>query len=81
MFIWISKSQRFIALVKSITTNKNDLYVLDRKTNSLKRISNDHEATWFPQGFEKNDSILYFTTNDGNEFAHLVRYNLRTTSG
>ena len=76
----MSKSQRFLALVKSITTNKNDLYVLDRKTNHLTRISNDHEATWYPTEFERNDSIFYFVTNDGGEFAHLVKYNLQNGS-
>jgi dipeptidyl aminopeptidase/acylaminoacyl peptidase len=74
----ISKSERFLALNKNITTNKNELYILDRKTNSVKRISNDNEAKWDAQAFEKNDSILYFTTNDGNEFSYLVKYNLQT---
>lgn len=74
----ISKSEKYIALNKSITTNKNDLYILDRKSNKLKKISNTNEATWNPQAFEKNDSILYFTTNDSSEFSYLVKYNLQT---
>src|SRR5579871_1243823 len=74
----ISKSERYLALTKAATTNKNDLYIFDRKTNKLKRISNDNEANWNAQAFEKNDSILYYTTNDSSEYAYLVKYNLQT---
>ncbi len=74
----MSKSERFIALTKSITTDKNDLYVFDRNSKQLKRISNDNEATWTPMAFERNDSILYYTTNEGSEFNFLVKYNLNT---
>jgi dipeptidyl aminopeptidase/acylaminoacyl peptidase len=78
--VLLSKSGKWLALTKSGTTNKNDLYLLNRKTNQFKRISNDHEANWNIEAFEKNDSIMYFTTNDGNEFAYLVKYNLNTDS-
>ena len=74
----ISKSEKYIALTKSITTNKNDLYILDRKSGKLRRISNNNEATWSPQAFEKNDSILYYTSNDSSEFSYLIKYNLQT---
>ncbi len=71
-----SKSERFIALTKSITTDKNELYLYDRNAKTMKRLSNDNEANWSAQAFEKNDSILYYTTNDGNEFSYLVKYNI-----
>ncbi|HYK43758.1 MAG TPA: prolyl oligopeptidase family serine peptidase, partial [Parafilimonas sp.] len=74
----VSKSQRYVALAKSITTDKNDLYLYDRTTKSMKRLSNDNEATWFAQAIEKNDSIMYYTTNDGSEFSYLVKYNINT---
>lgn len=70
----ISKSERYIALVKSVTSDKNDCYLYDRTTKKLTRISNDNEATWNPADFEKNDSIMYYTTNDGSEFHYLVKY-------
>jgi hypothetical protein len=47
----ISKSERYIALTKDITTDKNDLYLLDRIKHSTKRISNDHPATWYVAAF------------------------------
>lgn len=77
-FAGISKSERYIALTKSITTDKNELYLLDRSSKTMKRLSNDNDATWYPTGFEKNDSILYYTTNDGNEFSYLVKYNIKS---
>jgi len=46
----------------------------------LKKISNDHEATWYVSAFEKNDSIMYFTTNDGGEFSYLVKFNINNGS-
>lgn len=74
----ISKSERYVALTKSITTDKNELYLFDRSTKIMKRLSNDNEATWNASAFEKNDSILYYTTSDGAEFSYLVEYNINT---
>ena len=74
----ISKSEKYITLTKSITTDKNELYLFDRNAKTMKRISNDNEATWNSSGFEKSDSILYYITNDGNEFSYLVKYNINS---
>lgn len=71
----ISKSERFIATVKQITSDKNELYIFDSKNGHMQRISNDNEATWNPMAFTKNENILYYTTNDGSEFTRLMRYN------
>jgi dipeptidyl aminopeptidase/acylaminoacyl peptidase len=77
-FDGISKSERFIVLTKSVTADKNELYLFDRNTKTMKRLSNDNEATWDPTGFEKNDSIMYYTTNDGSEFRYLVKYSINS---
>lgn len=74
----VSKSESYLALTKAITTDKNEMYVYNRNTKQLKRISNGNEANWFPMAFEKNDSILYYTTNDGREFSYLVKYNINS---
>jgi dipeptidyl aminopeptidase/acylaminoacyl peptidase len=73
-----SPGERYVALVKSITTDKNELYLFDRSTKQLKKISNDTEATWSAAAMEKGDSILYYITNNGNEFSYVVRYNINT---
>ncbi len=72
----ISKTERYITLTKSITTDKNELYLYDLSNKTMKRLSNDNEATWHPEDFEKNDNILYYNTNDGNEFSYLVKYDI-----
>lgn len=74
----VSSSERYIALTKGVTTDKNDLYLYDRTSKTTKRLSNDNEANWGVAAFEKNDSILYYITNDGEEFAYLVKYNINT---
>jgi dipeptidyl aminopeptidase/acylaminoacyl peptidase len=74
----ISKTERYIVLTKSITTDKNEMYLYDRKTKTSKRLSNDKEANWNPMAFEKNDSILYYSSNEDTEFSYLVKYNINT---
>lgn len=74
----ISKSERYIVLSKSITTDKNEMYLYDRNTKNSKRLSNDKEANWNPMAFEKNDSILYYSSNEDAEFRYLVKYNINT---
>ncbi len=74
----ISKSERYIALTKSITSDKNELYLFDTKNKKMTRLSNDNEATWNPMAFEKNDSIMYYTTSDGSEFTYLVKYHINS---
>jgi len=74
----ISKSERYIALTKSITSDKNELFLFDAKNKKTIRISNDKEATWNPMAFERNDSVMYYTTSDGNEFSYLVKYHINS---
>jgi len=74
----ISKTERYIVLTKSITTDKNEMYLYDRKTKKSKRLSNDKEANWNPMAFEKNDSILYYSSNEDTEFSYLVKYNINS---
>jgi len=74
----ISKSERYIALTNSMTADKNELYLYDSKNKKTTRLSNDNEATWNPMGFEKNDTVMFYTTNDGSEFSYLVKYNINS---
>ena len=74
----ISKTERYIALTKEVTTDKNELYLYDSKTKTTKRLSNDKEANWSPMAFEKNDSIFYYTSNEDKEFSSLLKYNINT---
>jgi dipeptidyl aminopeptidase/acylaminoacyl peptidase len=73
----MSPDERYLLLTKSITTDKNEMYLLDTKTNDLKKISKEgEEATYQPQTFELDNSAFYYITNEGNEFSYLVKYDL-----
>ncbi|MBD0286614.1 MAG: S9 family peptidase [Flavisolibacter sp.] len=74
----ISPDENYLLLTKSITTDKNELYLFNRKTNELKKISGDDAATAQPQEWERDNSAFYYTTNEGNEFTYLVKYNMAT---
>lgn len=72
----ISPDENWLLLTKSITTDKNEMYLLNRKTNELKKLSGETEATYSPQGFELDNSAFYYTTNDGSEFSYVVKYEI-----
>jgi len=74
----LSASERYLTLIKSITTDKSELYLLDRKSGQLRKLSDGSESNWSSAAIEKNDSILYYITNAGDEFAYLNRYNIVT---
>lgn len=74
----ISKNEKLIALKKEITTDKNELYLLNIGTKVIIRISNNNEATWKGMAFGNNDNVLYYTSNDGSEFEYLEQYNITT---
>ncbi|KAF2516478.1 S9 family peptidase [Flavobacterium foetidum] len=74
----ISKTERYIALTKELTTDTNELYIYDNNTKTTKKISTAKAANYNPMVFEKNDSILYYATNLDSEFSYLVKYNLNT---
>ena len=72
----ISPDENWLALTKSITTDKNEMYLLDRKTNDLKKLSAETEATYGPQSFELDNSAFYYTTNEGSEYTYVAKYDL-----
>ncbi|GAA4310753.1 S9 family peptidase [Mucilaginibacter gynuensis] len=76
--IVISKDERYISFTKSITTDKNELYLYDIKAKTTKQLSNGSESAWNPQAIEKDNNTFYYTTNDGSDFTYLVKYNIST---
>lgn len=75
----ISRDKRYIGLIKSITTNKSDMYLYDTKTSQLKQLSNGQgDVKFMPESFTPDNSKLYFLTNDGQEFTYVRSYDLQT---
>ncbi|MEP2670575.1 MAG: S9 family peptidase [Cyclobacteriaceae bacterium] len=75
----ISNNDRYIALVKSITTNNSDMYLLDTESGESKLLSaHEGDAQYTPQYFSLDDTKLYYLTDEGSEFKYLASYDIAT---
>ncbi len=75
----ISDNKRYLALTKSITTSNSDIYLYDTKTSQTKLITrHTGEVANNPQTFSPDNKKLYFTTDEGSEFAYVKSYELAT---
>ncbi|MCB0638209.1 MAG: S9 family peptidase [Lewinella sp.] len=73
----ISPDKRFMAIVRPINTNDTEMLLYDFTTQELTTISGEQGA-YSPADFSADGQYLYYTTNAGNEFSYLRRYNLTT---
>ncbi|HLO36940.1 MAG TPA: prolyl oligopeptidase family serine peptidase, partial [Lacibacter sp.] len=73
-------NERWMVLTKSITSDKNDMYLFDAQSKQTKKVSTDSlgDASYYPAGFETTDTHLYYVTNEGKDFTYIVKYNLET---
>ncbi len=76
-FSGISNDKNYISLSKSLNTNDSDLYIYDLK-NKAKTKVNQNQSKNSAQDFSKDNSALYYTTDDGSEFSYLMKYDLNT---
>jgi len=77
----ISPDRRWVALVKAISTSDSVIYLYDRTAAKLTRLTPEtpnEEVANGPETFSRDSGSLYYTTNQGSEFAYLVRYELAT---
>lgn len=73
----ISDDGRYIALVKPITTNNSDMYLLDTQTGKTKLLSkHDGDAQFEPQYFSHDGTKLVYLTDEGSEFTYLASYDI-----
>jgi dipeptidyl aminopeptidase/acylaminoacyl peptidase len=73
----ISRDRRYVALLKAESTADSDIYLYDRSTSQLRNLTaHQGEVANVPQDFSPDGSSLYYTTDEGAEFAHLMRYDL-----
>ncbi|MFS4418117.1 S9 family peptidase [Maribacter sp. 2307ULW6-5] len=71
----LSDNKKYLALIKPINTNDSDLFLYDMENKSLTKINQNQSAN-SPQDFSPNGQQLYYTTDDGGEFAKLMRYDI-----
>jgi dipeptidyl aminopeptidase/acylaminoacyl peptidase len=76
-FRGMSDDENYFALTKSLNTNDTDLSIYNVTTNETIKINSNQSAN-SAQDFSKDNSIFYYTTDDGAEFAYLMSYNLDT---
>jgi dipeptidyl aminopeptidase/acylaminoacyl peptidase len=73
----VSPDEKFLATRKSITTNNDEMYLINRKTGEIKHLSpHEGDATYNPQFFNNDNNALFYLTNEGTEFSRLVKYDL-----
>lgn len=73
----LSGDGRYIALGKTRTTNDNDLYLLDTASGEVTHLTpHEGNASYSAEDFNPGGTHLYYTSNEGGEFARLRRYDL-----
>jgi dipeptidyl aminopeptidase/acylaminoacyl peptidase len=76
----VSWDEKNIALVKSITSSENRLYIFDLASKQMKEISDSTQpGIYQSSGFTKDDRYLLYITDIGGEFQYLLQYDLTTS--
>ena len=71
----ISEDKTYLPLIKSINTNDSDLFVYNLKDNMLTKINTTQSAN-SSEDFSPDGRYLYYTTDEGAEFAYLKKFDL-----
>jgi len=71
----ISHDKKYLPLSKAINTNDSDLFLYSFEDKSITKI-NPNQSANSSEDFAKDGSALYYTTDDGAEFAYLMKYNI-----
>lgn len=73
----ISDNGQHIALVEAITTNDTNLYVQNLATGERVDVTpHEGNVASSPSDFSPDNEYLYYTTDEGSEYRHLMRYHL-----
>lgn len=73
----LSDNEKYLSLSKSINTNDSDLFLYDLQTKTQTQINTEQSAN-SSQDFAPDNSALYYTTDLGNEFSYLMKYDIST---
>ncbi|HZI87574.1 MAG TPA: prolyl oligopeptidase family serine peptidase [Pyrinomonadaceae bacterium] len=79
-FADISNDKRYLAFSKpGDSTIDSDIFLYDAQQKEMKKITpHTGEVSFNAQSFDPQSKNLYFTTDEGSEFAYLKRYELST---
>ncbi|MBQ0788408.1 MAG: S9 family peptidase [Oceanihabitans sp.] len=76
-FRGISDNENYFALSKTVNTNDSDLFLYDVTTKEMTKINTNPSGN-SSEDFSKDNTIFYYTTDDGSEFAYLMSYDITT---
>jgi len=81
-FADISNDKRYLAFSKpGDSTIDSDIFLYDAQQKEMKKITpHMGEVSFNAQSFDPQSRYLYFTSDEGSEFAYLKRYELATGS-
>lgn len=75
----VSNDKNLIALTKTITNTKNEMYLYNRESGETTKLSDfEGDASFNPVDFSNNQKFLYYITDADNDFKYLSRMNLET---
>lgn len=75
----VSWDENRLALVKTVTTSENRLFLYDRSTEEMDEISiPEMPGSYRPAGFSKDGQSFFYITDAEREFAYLVKYDLQS---
>jgi len=74
----ISDDEKYLAQVQQITTSANNLFLVDRESKKITKLSDSTEASYSPAQFSVDNKSLYYLTDEGSEFQYLARYDIAT---
>lgn len=74
-----TNDERYYILGKAVTTSANDIYLLDMETGKQEMLFDSKgEINYSPQYFAEDNSTLYYTTDEGQEFTYLMKIDIHS---
>jgi dipeptidyl aminopeptidase/acylaminoacyl peptidase len=75
----LSADKRTIAFVRTNTRQDTDILLFDRHSATMRHLTpHDGDVEYTHQAFSRDSASIFYTSNQGSEFAHLVREHLHT---
>lgn len=75
----MSDNERYLALVQTLTTSSNNIFLADQQTKQTKQLNTDSvPSSNSPLQFSMDNNSLYYTTDDGSEYQYVVKYDIPT---
>lgn len=71
----ISDDKNYLPLSKSINTNDSDLFLYNLSAKEITKI-NENQSANSAEDFSPDGKSFYYTTDDGAEFAYLMKYSI-----